>query len=100
MKEGRKPEYPEKIPDDELQKIPHTKARKFKPQPRLEPALQHRWQAKKADVPTMTPRVEPIVMQPTNRQAPLDCVKTTKGVSEADFGRCLALTYCYNIIYQ
>ena len=39
MKEGRKPEYPEKTPDDELQKIPHTKARKFKPQPRLEPAL-------------------------------------------------------------
>ena len=23
MKEGRKPEYPEKIPDDELEKIPH-----------------------------------------------------------------------------
>ena len=40
MKEGRKPEYPEKIADDELQKMPHTKkARQFKPQPRLEPAL-------------------------------------------------------------
>ena len=24
-------EYPEKIPGDELQKMPHTKARKFKP---------------------------------------------------------------------
>ena len=24
MKEGRKPEYPEKTLDDELQKIPHT----------------------------------------------------------------------------
>ena len=35
---GRKPEYPEKSPDDELQKIPQTKARKFKPQPRFEPA--------------------------------------------------------------
>ena len=28
MKVGRKPEYPEKIPDDELQKMPHTKAHK------------------------------------------------------------------------
>ena len=41
MKEGRKPEYPEKTPDDELQKMPHTKARKFKPQARLEPTLEH-----------------------------------------------------------
>ena len=39
MREGRKPEYPEKIPDNELQKVSHTKAQKFKPQPRLEPAL-------------------------------------------------------------
>ena len=39
MKEGTKPEHPEKTPDDELQKMPHTKARKFKPQPRLESAL-------------------------------------------------------------
>ena len=39
MKEGRKPEYLEKKPDFELQKMPHTKARKFKLQPRLEPAL-------------------------------------------------------------
>ena len=31
-------EYPEKTPDDELQKMPHTKAGKVKPQPRLEPA--------------------------------------------------------------
>ena len=37
---GRRPEYPEKIADDELQKMPHTKARKFMPQPRLEPALE------------------------------------------------------------
>ena len=29
MKEGMKPEYPEKTPDDELQKMPHTEARKF-----------------------------------------------------------------------
>ena len=39
MKEGRKPEYPDKIPDDELQKMPHTKAQHFKSQARLEPAL-------------------------------------------------------------
>ena len=32
MKEGRKPEYPEKTPGDELQKMPHTPARRFKPQ--------------------------------------------------------------------
>ena len=38
MKEGRKPEYPEKTPGDELQKMPHTKAQRFKPQARLEPA--------------------------------------------------------------
>ena len=38
MKEGRKPEYPEKTPGYELQKIPHTTARRFKPQARLEPA--------------------------------------------------------------
>ena len=31
MKVGRKPEYPEKTPDDELQKMPHTKPRRFKP---------------------------------------------------------------------
>ena len=41
MKEVRKPEYPEKTPGDELQKVLHTKARRFKPQARLEPAQQH-----------------------------------------------------------
>ena len=39
MKEGRKPEYLEKTPDDEFQKMLHTKARKFKPQLSLEPTL-------------------------------------------------------------
>ena len=39
MKEGRKSEYPEKNPYGELKKMPHTKARKFKPQLSLEPAL-------------------------------------------------------------
>ena len=38
MDEGRKQEHPEKTPDDELQKIPHTTARRFKPQAKLEPA--------------------------------------------------------------
>ena len=57
MKELRKPEYPEKPPDDELQKMPHTNAGKFKPQLRLEPALWHWAQARKADVLTITPRV-------------------------------------------
>ena len=33
----RKPEYPEKSPGDELQKMPHTTARRFKPQARLDP---------------------------------------------------------------
>ena len=41
MKDGRKPEYPEKTPGDELQKMPHTKARRLMPQARLEPAQQH-----------------------------------------------------------
>ena len=54
---GRKPEYPEKTPDDELQKMPHTKTRKFKPQPRLEPAFQNWWQTRKADVLTITSRI-------------------------------------------
>ena len=58
MKEGRKPEYPEKTPDDELRKMSHTKARKCKPQARLEPA--HWWQARKGDVLTITSRVAPV----------------------------------------
>ena len=32
MMERRNPEYPEKTPSDELQKMPHTKARRSKPQ--------------------------------------------------------------------
>ena len=59
MKEGRKPEHPEKTPGDELQKMPHTTARRFKPQARLEPVQQHWWQARKADMLTVTPRVDP-----------------------------------------
>ena len=59
MNEGREPEYLEKTPDDEIQKMPHTPARKFKPLPGLEPALWHWWQARKADVQTITPHVTP-----------------------------------------
>ena len=36
--------------------MPHTKAPKSKPQPRLEPTLQRWWQARNADVLTITPR--------------------------------------------
>ena len=49
MKEGRKPEYAEKCPDDELQKVLSSKAPKFKPQPRLNPSLWYWWQARKTD---------------------------------------------------
>ena len=38
MKEGRKSEYPEKTSGDELQKMPQTTARRFRPPARLEPA--------------------------------------------------------------
>ena len=31
MKKGRKSEYPEKTPDDELQKMPHVKALESSP---------------------------------------------------------------------
>ena len=58
MEEERKPEYPEKIPDDELQKMPQTKAPKFKSQPRLKRAHDHWWQAWKAHVLAITSRVE------------------------------------------
>ena len=37
MEGERKPEYLEKPSGDELQKMPHTTARRFKPQARLEP---------------------------------------------------------------
>ena len=37
------------------------KPEKFKPQARLEPALEHWWQVRKADMLTLTPRVAPTV---------------------------------------
>ena len=61
MKEWRKPEYPAKAPDDDLQKRPHIKARKVKPQARLEPTLSHLWQAKKAGTLPTTPHVAPSI---------------------------------------
>ena len=61
MKEGRKPEYPERTPGDELQKTLLTKTRKLKPQASLEPAQKHWWQVRKADVQTVTPRVASLV---------------------------------------
>ena len=57
--EGRKPDCPRKTPDDELQKMPHAKAGKCKPQARLEPALSHWWQARKADMLPVAPGVAP-----------------------------------------
>ena len=35
---ARKPEYPEKTPGDYLQKMPHTTARRFKPEARFKSA--------------------------------------------------------------
>ena len=57
MMEGRKPEYPEKSPYDELQKCHILKQKKIKTQRRFKPAQQHWWQSRKADVLTITPRV-------------------------------------------
>ena len=36
---GKEPKYLKKNPNNKLQKMPHTKAQKFKPQPRLKPTL-------------------------------------------------------------
>ena len=60
MKEGKKPEYPEKTPSDELHKMPHATTRRFKPKARLEPVQQHWWRARKADMLTVTPCVAPV----------------------------------------
>ena len=52
MREGRKPEYTEKTLGDELQKMPHTKDRRFKRQARLEPALVAGQESRRADLYT------------------------------------------------
>ena len=61
-KEVRKPEFPEKDPEDQLQEMPHAEVRKFKPQPGPGPALQQWWQALdgQADPLTIISRVAPI----------------------------------------
>ena len=82
MKEGRKPEYPEKNPDDELQKMQHTKARRFEPKARLEPAQQRWWQARKVDVLTVTPRVAPDINHRTFHIC-MSRVPDQNGVSQA-----------------
>ena len=88
MKEGRKPGCPEKTPDDELQKMPHTKAPKFKPQPRLEHALQHWWQARKAHVLTITPRVARTTLsqQIFSKTPPMISVDMSKSALTASYG--------------
>ena len=50
---------PGENPDDELQKMQHTKARKFKPQPRFKLSLSHWWQGRTADMLTTTPFASP-----------------------------------------
>ena len=72
MKEGRKPEYLEKAPSNELQKMPHTKARRFKPKARLKPAQLHWWQTRKADMLTVTPHVTPIAEEICKRWQDLE----------------------------
>ena len=59
MKEGRTPKYPEKTPGDKLQEMPHTSARRLKPQARLEPVQWHWCKARKAEMLTATPHVAP-----------------------------------------
>ena len=56
MKEGRKPEYQGKTPGDELQKMPHTTLPKDSGAKRDSMAQWYWWQARKADVLTVTPR--------------------------------------------
>ena len=60
MKEGRKPDYPATTLGDKLRKMLHTTARRLKPQPRHKPAQQRWWQARKADVLTVTPHHDPV----------------------------------------
>ena len=54
---GEETGVPGKNPGYQLQKMPHTKARRFRPHARLEPAQQHCGQAGKVDVLTVAPRV-------------------------------------------
>ena len=73
MKEGKKPEYPETTPDNKIQKMPHTNALKFKPQARLELALYHWWQVRKADVLNIILHVTPGLSDTTGPRALYRC---------------------------
>ena len=57
-------------PGDELQKMQHTKTRRFQPQARIEPAQQHWWQARKAHVLTITTRLIVSLAEVINRRKP------------------------------
>ena len=74
---GAETGVPEKPPDDALQKMPHTKARKFKLQSRLEPKLQHWWQARQANRLTITPRAAPLIRRRENEGKSLSSERTS-----------------------
>ena len=76
---GAETRVPGETPGDELQKMPHTKASRFKPKARLEPAQQHWWQARKADVLTVTPGVAAYRTVHTPQTTP--CHATTSHLS-------------------
>ena len=84
MKQGRKPESPEKTPGDELQKMPHTTARRFKPQARLEPAQKHWWQARKVDMLTVTSRVAYKKYRKEAERSAADTIGESKNISGSD----------------
>ena len=75
MNKRKKPEYPEKTLDDELQKVPHIRAGKFKPQLRLKPALQHWWQARNVDVLITTPSIHDQITKVRFPPFNIDCTK-------------------------
>ena len=64
---GEETGVPGETPCDGLQKMSHTKARRFKPQARLEPALLHWWQASKADMLTVTTTRHPMCASETTK---------------------------------
>ena len=97
MKEGRKPEYPEKTPDNELQKMPHTTTRKFKPQARLKPTLKHWWQARKADVLTVTPRVAPACLHELYVTASRS---DERFMDASNAMKCTRAPYCVAYLYE
>ena len=57
MKEGRKPEYPEKTPGNKLRKMPHTTARRFSLKRDSNPHNSIGGRLRKADMLTITPGI-------------------------------------------